>query len=54
VFPFRHFFVALFDGFDPATTGAAIEPGNLAVVAAWGVIGLLVAARWFRWTPRSE
>jgi ABC-2 type transport system permease protein len=54
VFPFRHFFVALFDGFDPATTGAAIEPGNLAVVAAWGAIGLLVAARWFRWTPRSE
>jgi ABC-2 type transport system permease protein len=54
VFPFRHFFVALFDGFDPATTGAAIEPGNLAVVAAWGAVGLLVAARWFRWTPRSE
>jgi ABC-2 type transport system permease protein len=54
VFPFRHFFVALFDGFDPATTGAAIEPGNLAVVAAWGALGLLVAARWFRWTPSSE
>ena len=53
VFPFRHFFEALFDAFDPATTGAGIERGNLAVVAAWGALGLLIAARWFRWTPRA-
>ncbi len=54
LFPFRHFFVALFDTFDPATTGTGIELGNLAVVAAWGALGLLIAARWFRWTPHSE
>jgi ABC-2 type transport system permease protein len=54
VFPFRHFFEAFFAGFDPQTTGSGIELGNLAVVAAWGALGLLVAALWFRWTPRSE
>ena len=53
-FPFRHFFDALFEAFDPATTGSGLEPGNLAVVVLWGVAALLVAARWFRWTPRSE
>jgi ABC-2 type transport system permease protein len=54
VFPFRHFFEAFFAAFDPATTGSGIELGNLAVVALWGAVGLLVAARWFRWTPRAE
>ena len=54
VFPFRHFFEAFFAAFDPQTTGSGIEPGNLAVVAAWGVAGLLVAAIAFRWTPHSE
>jgi ABC-2 type transport system permease protein len=54
VFPFRHFFEAFFAGFDPATTGGGFELGSLAVVAAWGALGLIVAALWFRWTPRSE
>ena len=40
VFPFRHFFEALFDAFDPATTGSALELGNLAVVALWGSAAL--------------
>ncbi len=53
VFPIRHFFQALLAAFDPATTGSGIELGHLAVVAAWGVAGLLVAMRTFRWTPRS-
>jgi ABC-2 type transport system permease protein len=52
-FPFRHFFEAFFTAFDPATTGAGFEWGNLAVVAGWGLAGLVVAARFFRWTPRS-
>ena len=54
VFPFRHFFEALFDAFDPATTGSGLELGNLAVVVLWGVAALLIAARWFRWTPHSD
>jgi ABC-2 type transport system permease protein len=54
VFPFRHFFEAFLAAFDPATSGAGIELGNLAVLVAWGVAGLVVAALWFRWTPHSE
>ena len=54
VFPFRHFFEAFFAAFDPQTTGSGIELGNLAVVVAWGALGLLVAVLAFRWTPRAE
>jgi len=53
VFPFRHFFEAFFAAFDPGTAGLGIELGNLAVVVAWGAVGLVVAALWFRWTPRA-
>ena len=52
-FPFRHFFEAFFNAFDPATTGIGFEWGNLAIVAAWGLAGLVVAALFFRWTPRT-
>ena len=52
IFPIRHFFEAFFASWNPATSGAGFEWGNLAVVAAWGVFGLLIAIRFFRWTPR--
>lgn len=52
LFPLRHFFEAFFAAYDPATTGSAIRLGNLAVVAAWGVAGLVIAVRFFRWEPR--
>ena len=51
-FPIRHFFDAMFTAWNPHTTGAGFEWGNLAVVAAWGLFGLLVAVRFFRWEPR--
>ena len=54
VFPVRHLAEALLDAFDPRTTGVGIDVGHLAVVAAWGVAGALVAMRTFRWTPRGE
>ena len=54
LFPIRHFFEAFFATFDPATTGAGFEWGQLAIVALWGVAGLLAAQRWFRWTPRGD
>jgi ABC-2 type transport system permease protein len=53
-FPLRHFFEAFFSAWDPGTVGAGFEPGNLAAVAAWGVAGLVVAARRFRWEPRAN
>jgi ABC-2 type transport system permease protein len=52
LFPIRHFFEAFFAAWDPNTTGSGIELGDLAVVLAWGVAGLLVALRYFRWEPR--
>jgi ABC-2 type transport system permease protein len=52
LFPVRHFFDAFFDAYVPAG-GPAVSWDNLAVVAAWGVAGLLLAIRFFRWTPRS-
>jgi ABC-2 type transport system permease protein len=51
-FPIRHFFEAMFTAWDPNTTGAGFEWGHLAIVAAWGLVGLLIAVRFFRWEPR--
>jgi ABC-2 type transport system permease protein len=52
VFPIRPFFQALFTAWDPHTSGSGLELGHLAIVAAWGIFGLLVAVRFFRWEPR--
>lgn len=52
-FPVRDFFAAFFSAYSPETVGAGFEWGDLAVVAAWGVAGLLVALRFFRWAPRG-
>ena len=51
VFPIRHFFEAFFDAYVPG--GATIAWGHLLIVAIWGIGGLLLAARYFRWTPRA-
>jgi ABC-2 type transport system permease protein len=53
VFPIRSLFSALLTAFDPKTSGAGIEWGNLAILAAWGVAALIVAIRGFRWMPRE-
>ena len=52
LFPIRHFFEAFFTAWDPSTTGAGIEWGDLAVVAAWGLAALAIAAWRFRWEPQ--
>jgi ABC-2 type transport system permease protein len=51
-FPVRPFFQAFFDAYLPGTEGSSLDWGNLAVVAIWGVAGLLLAVRFFRWSPR--
>jgi ABC-type multidrug transport system permease subunit len=50
--PLKHFAQAMAETFDPAG-GYGFAPGHLAVLAAWGVVGALVAARWFGWQPRG-
>jgi ABC-2 type transport system permease protein len=52
-FPIRHFFEAFFNAYIPTHGSSGIEWGDLAIVAAWGIAGLLLAVRFFRWTPRS-
>lgn len=53
-FPVRDFFQAFFDAYDPGGGGGPVDAGDLAVVAIWGVAGLLLAIRFFRWTPRGD
>ena len=53
LFPIRHFFEAFFAAWDPATVGSAFEWGHLAIVAGWGLAGLAIGVRFFRWTPRG-
>ena len=52
LFPIRPFFQAFLTAYDPLTQRAGFDWGHLAVVAAWGVAGILVAMRFFRWSPR--
>jgi ABC-2 type transport system permease protein len=53
-FPIRHFFEAFFDAYVPGSGAeAAVSWGNLAILAIWGLAGLLLAVRFFRWSPRS-
>ncbi len=53
VFPIRHLAQAL-RATIIETHGSAIRVTDLLVVLAWGVAGLLVAARVFQWSPRSD
>ena len=53
IFPVKHLNVALLTALNPHTSGAGIAVRELGIVALWGLGGLLVATRWFRWTPAS-
>jgi ABC-2 type transport system permease protein len=54
VFPIKHLSEALLQPFEPGTAAPGIAWGHLGIVALWGVAGLLIAARTFRWTPKGE
>jgi ABC-2 type transport system permease protein len=49
--PVRPLFECFFAIWVPSASG--FDWGNLAVVAAWGVAGTVIALRTFRWTPRA-
>lgn len=51
-FPVLHFSSALQAAYNPYATGAGFEWGHLAIIAAWGLIGAIVALRFFTWEPR--
>jgi ABC-2 type transport system permease protein len=50
IFPVRHFAAGMMAGF----VGTPFDWTDVLVVAAWGVAGLLLAIRFFRWQPRAE
>jgi ABC-2 type transport system permease protein len=52
IFPVLHFSEALQAAYNPYETGAAFEWTNLAVIAAWGIAGTILALRFFTWEPR--
>jgi ABC-2 type transport system permease protein len=51
IFPVRHFSLALQTAFNPSETGAGFEWSHLGVMAAWAIVGLLVAVRTYSWEP---
>jgi ABC-2 type transport system permease protein len=49
IFPIRHFLT----GMQASFLGAPFHWTDVLVVAAWGLAGLLLAIRFFRWEPRT-
>ena len=54
LFPLSHLVEAFTACFSPYTTGSGFASRDLAEIAAWGIVGLLVAVRRFRWEAGSE
>jgi ABC-2 type transport system permease protein len=54
VFPVRPFEQALLAAYNPYSPGSGFAGFDLLIVAAWGLAGLLIAVRRFRWTPQSR
>lgn len=52
IFPVRHFADAMLGIYNPLTSGSGFYFDHLAVIAVWGLAGLLVALRYFSWEPR--
>ena len=53
VFPVKPFSHALIKTYDPCAIGGAWQKGDLLVMAAWMLGGLLVAIKTFSWEPRT-
>ena len=53
IFPVEHLAAAIHLASVHATFGAAVAPGDLLVLAAWGVGAAIFAARRFSWLPSA-
>lgn len=53
IFPLKHFVRAFQDAFHPLTESPAFRFEHLAVMAVWGVVGALLALKFFSWEPRE-
>lgn len=54
IFPLRPFVSCMQAAFNPAVDAPAFQWDRLAVVAAWGVAGVVVAAKTFKWEPVAD
>jgi ABC-2 type transport system permease protein len=54
LFPLKHLANAMAQAFDPTVDGSGFAWGHLAVAAAWGLAGLLVAAARLRFVPGGD
>lgn len=54
VFPLKPFVQSLQACFNPLVDAPAFEPAKLVQIAAWGVVGALVAAKTFKWDPVDD
>lgn len=53
-FPLRPFITAMYRAFDPHVTGSAWAGHDLRNLLVWGVVGVVFAARRFRWLPNRR
>jgi ABC-2 type transport system permease protein len=53
IFPVAHLADAMHEAFNPLTGGSGFDAKSLLVMAAWGVVGLVVSVRYFSWEPRK-
>jgi ABC-2 type transport system permease protein len=53
VFPVHPLAASLLEAYNPRTAGSGLTWGYLAILAAWGVAGLVIAVRRFSWLPRG-
>lgn len=51
-FPLEHFVAAVQYAFDPSTPAPGISTRDIWVMAIWGIFGLVIAIRFFRWESK--
>lgn len=51
--PIRHYLEAMLSSFHALDGGSGFAWGHLAVVAVWGMVGAVLALKYFRWEPRA-
>ena len=54
LFPLKPFVQSMQAAFNPAVAAPAFQWDKLAVIAAWGVVGVVLAARTFKWEPFAD
>jgi ABC-2 type transport system permease protein len=54
IFPIRHLNSIMITALNPNVTGMGFRWNDLGVIGIWGLAGLVVGLRFFRWNPSGE